>query len=153
MGTIHHQVWIDAPVSKVYEAVASAEGLGRWWTPHTCEQTEDGLVLMHSPGPDHGDVKMKVLELAPNRRVEWEIVSQHPGQSPASAWTGTHIAFDIETRDNPGRWRGIESRAPRMTVLEFRHSGWNEDSDFFGFCNYAWGVTLFMLAQWCEGKK
>ncbi len=31
MATLYHQVWINAPVSKVYEALATADGLGKWW--------------------------------------------------------------------------------------------------------------------------
>lgn len=57
MTTLHHQVWIDAPVAKVYSAIATAEGLGRWWAPHTSTETAAGLVLAHNPG----EVRMKVL--------------------------------------------------------------------------------------------
>jgi hypothetical protein len=39
-----------------------------------------------------------------------------------------------------------------MTVVEFRHSGWDVNSPFFRFCNTAWGVTLWMLQQWCESE-
>lgn len=47
-------------------------------------------------------------------------------------------------------WLGISDGGPHMAVLEFRHSCWNEDSEYFGFCNFAWGETLLMLKQWCE---
>ncbi len=67
MATLYHQVWIDAPVAKVYEALATAEGLGNWWAPHTSTQTGAGLVLAHSPGEQHGDVKMKVLDTVPRQ--------------------------------------------------------------------------------------
>lgn len=152
MATLHHQVWIDVPREKVYAALASAEGLGQWWAPHTASETDEGLVLAHSPGPAHGDVKMKVLDSTPHSRIEWEIISTHPERSPASAWTGTHIIFDIATRASPGHWLGMDNAGQPMTVLNFRHAGWNEDSEFLGFCNYAWGVTLDMLRQWCESK-
>jgi uncharacterized protein YndB with AHSA1/START domain len=150
MATLYHQVWIDAPAAKVYEALATAEGLGNWWAPHTSTETEASLVLSHSPGPEHGDVKMKVLARVQNRRVEWEIISSHPKRSPASGWTGTRISFEITERENPGARLGISSGRPQMTVLEFRHSGWDEKSEYFGFCNFAWGETLLMLKQWCE---
>ncbi len=39
-----------------------------------------------------------------------------------------------------------------MAVLDFRHSGWDENSEYFGFCNFAWGETLLMLKQWCESQ-
>lgn len=61
MTTLYHQVWIDAPVANVYSAVVTAEGLGRWWAPHTSTETAAGLVLAHNPGEAHGEVRMKVL--------------------------------------------------------------------------------------------
>ena len=152
MATLYHQVWINAPVSKVYEALATADGLGSWWAPHTSTKTDAGLVLAHSPGAQHGDVKMKVLDTTQDKRVEWEIISTHPKRSPASAWTGTHIIFEITERDNPGPWLGISDGGPHMAVLEFRHSGWNENSEYIGFCNFAWGETLLMLKKWCESQ-
>lgn len=152
MATLHHQVWIDAPVGKIYDALASAEGLGRWWAPHTATRTDDGLVLAHDPGELHGEVRMKVIATEPGQRVEWEIVSAHPRRSPASAWTGTRISFELSERENPGARLGIVSESPVLTVLEFRHSGWDAKSEFFGFCNFAWGVTLQMLQQWCEAR-
>ncbi|UYG04544.1 SRPBCC domain-containing protein [Halomonas sp. LR3S48] len=152
MATLHHQVWIDAPREEVYNALASAEGLGQWWAPHTASETDEGLVLAHSPGPAHGDVQMKVLERTPHRRIEWEIISKHPERSPASAWTGTHIIFEIRRKENPGHWLGMSNEGQSMTVLDFYQVGWDEDSEFLGFCNYAWGLTLDMLRQWCESQ-
>jgi uncharacterized protein YndB with AHSA1/START domain len=150
MATLHHQVWIDAPLSKVYDALASAEGLGNWWAPHTSTQTSTGVVLAHNPGPEHGgDVKMKVLDTTRNKRIEWEIISTHPTSSPASAWTGTHIVFELSQREKPVWMSGTAGRPP-TTVVEFRHEGWNEKNEYFGFCNFAWGETLVMLRQWCE---
>lgn len=152
MATLHHQVWINAPVARIYEALATAEGLGRWWAPHTTSHPAGSLVLAHDPGGDHGQVQMKVLDATANWRIEWEIISHHPERSPASAWTGTHIVFEITEQDNPGLWRGITDDEPKLAVLEFRHSGWDEDSEYFGFCNFAWGETLAMLKRWCESE-
>jgi hypothetical protein len=96
LATIYHQVWIDAPVGKAYEALDSAEGL-----------------------------------------------SSHPKQSPATAWTGTHIRFEIKAKESPGHWIGLENEGKNMTVLDFYHSGWwDEANEFFDFCNFAWGETL-----------
>lgn len=153
MTTLRHQVWIAAHPTTVYEALATAEGLGRWWAPHTSEETDDGLVLAHSPGPAHGDVKMKVVEAKHGERIEWEIISEHPAQSPASAWTGTRIRFDISERPSPGHWMGMTNYGEPMAVVDFFHSGWDEQSEFLGFCNYAWGMTLDLLRQWCEKER
>jgi hypothetical protein len=149
MTTLHHQVWIKAPVARVYNALATADGLSGWWAPHTTTETAAGIVLGHSPGPAHGEVQMLVLEASPGR-IEWEIVSTHPRQSPASAWTGAHIIFELSERPSPGQWMGLDNEGEIMTVVNFAHSGWDEGSEFLGFCNYAWGVTLDLLRQWCE---
>jgi uncharacterized protein YndB with AHSA1/START domain len=152
MATIYHQVWINSPAAVVYRAICSADGFGNWWAPHTSTETEAGLVLAHSPGPEHDDVKMKVLDRVQDQRVEWEIISAHPRSSPASARTGTNILFEITERANPGRRLGIEEGIRQLAVLDFRHSGWDENSEYFGFCNFAWGETLLMLKQWCEAQ-
>lgn len=150
MATLYHQVWIDAPASKVYQALATAEGLGKWWAPHTSTETPGGTILAHDPGERHGEVRFKVIGNLPNQRVEWEVISTHPSQSPASSWTGTRILFELSEETSPGGWLGMEDDGKVLTKLEFRHSGWDENSPFLGFCNYAWGETLGMLKKSCE---
>ena len=146
MATLCHEVWINASAERVYEAISTAEGIGTWWDEQTATQTDQGLVLEHNPGPEHGIVRMKVLDLSKPRRIEWECISTHPKSSPASAWTGTHIEFEIARRSVPP-WA---SRKTEMTILTFRHSGWDENSEYFGFCNFAWGQALQKLRHVCE---
>lgn len=153
MTTMRHMVWIDAPVSVVYAALATAEGLGRWWAPHTSEWLDGHEILSHSPGAAHGDVRMKVVERVPDARVVWEIVSTHPAQSPASAWTGTRIAFDMRDQPSPGHWMGQPKEGAPFTRLDFTQSGWDEASPYFAFCNCAWGETLGMLRDHCQARR
>ena len=132
MATIRHQVLIDAQVAKVYQALSTAEGISTWWDKQTPTQTDRGLVLAHNPGPEHGVVQLRVIELIPNKRVEWECISTHPKGSPASAWTGTHFIFEITERNNipssgsnlirsaPPRW--IFARTATMNGANFLNS-------------------------------
>lgn len=153
MATMYHQVWVNASTAKLYEAISTADGLSRWWAHHESTETDAGLVLSHSPGPEHGVVKQKVIDLVPNKRVEWECIStRHPKSSPASAWPGTHVIWEISERKNPGKRLGISSRRRQMALLDFRHSGWDANSEYFGFCNFAWGEVLLMLKKWCESQ-
>jgi hypothetical protein len=39
-----------------------------------------------------------------------------------------------------------------MAILSFGHSGWDENSEYFGFCNFAWGQVLQKLKQVCESQ-
>jgi uncharacterized protein YndB with AHSA1/START domain len=136
MATLYHQVWITAPAGKVYEAVSTENGVGSWWDRPRMVASGDGLVLEFRPGAEHGVLRMKVLAMVQDRRVEWQCISTHPKSSPASAWTGTHVRFEISEREG-------------VSILDFRHSGWDETSAYFGFCNYQWGVALQALQRWC----
>ncbi|HEV2855285.1 MAG TPA: SRPBCC domain-containing protein [Thermoanaerobaculia bacterium] len=142
--TIHHQVSINAPVAKVYEAISTADGISTWWDKQTPVQTDRGLVLEHNPGPEHGIVKLRVVELVPDKRVEWECISTHPESSPASVWTGTHFIFELAERDDI---------AGRITILDFYQTGYDERSEFFGFNNSAWGQVVQNLKQVVESQR
>ena len=154
MATIYHQLWINAPVAKVYELISTAEGISRWWDKQTATRTDDGLIFEHNPGPEHGVVKLKVLEMVPNKRVEWECISIHNKTTPAFAWTGTHLTFELTEREKfaPANvsWAAA---VPALAILDFRHSGWAESSEYFGFCSYAWATVLQQLAQVCESEE
>src|SRR5262245_36746607 len=103
MATLYHQVWINAPTGRVYEAVSTENGVGSWWDRPRTVASDDGLVLEFRPGAEHGVLRMKVLEMVQGRRVEWQCISTHPKSSPASAWTGTHVL--LKSR------RGSEARS------------------------------------------
>jgi uncharacterized protein YndB with AHSA1/START domain len=139
MTTLHHQVRIGAPVRKLYEAISTAQGIARWWDEPVAVDSGASQVLEFRPGPAHGVLRMKVLERREDKRVEWECISTHPETSPASAWTGTHVTFEI-------------SEGESGAILDFRHSGWDEHSEFLGFCNFGWGVALQKLKETCESK-
>ena len=85
MASLCHEVWINAPIAKVYQAISTVEGISSWWDKQTAIQTDSSVVLEHDPGPEHGVVRLKVLDLTQDRRVEWECISTHPQTSPASA--------------------------------------------------------------------
>jgi uncharacterized protein YndB with AHSA1/START domain len=146
MAALRHEVWIDASAATVYRLISTADSISAWWDKHTARQTGDGTLLEHDPGPEHGVVTMKVLELSEDKRIEWECISRHPKTSPASAWTGTHVIFEITRRPIPP-W-GAEK--VDRTILNFSHTGWDENSEYFGFCNFAWGQVLQKLKQVCE---
>jgi uncharacterized protein YndB with AHSA1/START domain len=152
MTSIHHQVLIDAPLAKVYEAISTAEGISTWWDKQTPSQTDRGLVLEHNPGPEHGVVKLRVVDLVPNKRVEWECISTHPKTSPASAWTGTHFIFEIAEPEsivapgsNPNQLRPI--------ALDFSQDGYDERSDFFESNKLAWREVLQNLKRVVESPR
>jgi uncharacterized protein YndB with AHSA1/START domain len=141
VATVHHQLHIAAPVEKVYQAIAAVEGISSWWDRQTPRHTERGLVLEHNPGPEHGIVKLRVVDLIPNERIEWECISTHPATSPASVWTGTHFIFQLRERGD------------KTTLVDFSQTGFDRTSRFFDSNKDAWGQVLQNLKRVVESQR
>ena len=150
MASIRHQVSIDAPVAN--EALSAAAGISTWWDKQTATQTDRDLVSEQNPGPEHRVVKLRVVELVPNRRVEWECISTHPKTSPASAWTGTRFIFELAERDNVAS-SGSKGYRNRATTLDFCQYGYDQRSEFFASNKSAWAEVLQNLKQVVESQR
>ena len=106
MPDILHKVGIkSSSPGDVYTALATVEGLSRWWTSDTRGKSKVGGVLQFRFGD--GGFDMKVLELQRDKRVLWQVVDG------PEEWLGTKISFDVKQN---GDW----------TVVLFKHQGWKE---------------------------
>src|SRR3954470_21092345 len=78
MVDILHRVGIKAPLTEVYKAVATREGVAGWWTERTTGESKVGGALQFrftSGDTDIGGFEMKVLALEPERHVGWQVVN------------------------------------------------------------------------------
>jgi Activator of Hsp90 ATPase homolog 1-like protein len=130
MPNIIHRIGTEkATTQQLYEVVATAEGLRKWWTIHVNGEAKVGNILQFrfpKGGPD-----FEVLELTPIEKVEWKCV-----QGPKE-WIDTHIEFNI--LNDSGE-----------TVLMFKHSGWREEVDFMHHCSTQWAYFLIGLRKFLE---
>lgn len=150
--TLHHQLAIRAPRAAVYRAIAEPAQIGRWWDAQTEVPTPEGLVLEHQAGP-YGTVRLRVLELQPDTRVEWACIGHYPPDNPTAAWVGTRFVFELSEGDSGAAMiTRACSPAPiaTLTTLDFRHIGYDLRGRFAGFNNHAWGQVLQALKQACE---
>ena len=95
---------------------------------------------------------MSVVELVPNKRVEWKCIRTHPKSRPASAWTGTYFIFLIGDADDVVSSASKRNQV-RGTTLDFYQAGYNEQSEFFGSNNSAWEQVLQKLKQVVESQR
>ena len=150
MQEIHHDVWIDADRSSVFDAVTTRAGLDSWWGPVVNWGDTVGSIIEFDHG--HGEpIKMRVVDLVPGRRVEWENINTFTDPAnPASEWGGTRLSFEVSD-GRPTGFVTLDAHFTRdpFTILTFRQTGWAEGSRWLAFCNYAWGVTLLGLEQAC----
>ncbi len=133
MVDILHKVGIkSSSPNDAYRALTTLSGLSGWWTTDTQGDGKLGGVIQFRFGA--GGFDMKVLELAPDKRVLWQVVDG------PDEWRGTKISFDLQQQ---GDW----------TVIYFKHQGWKEPVDFMHHCSTKWAVFLLSLKALLETGK
>ena len=74
MPDIRHRVGIAATRHRVYEMLATKDGLAEFWTTHVEGDSEVGGKLSFFFGRPQPGAVMEVLELSPDDRVQWRCV-------------------------------------------------------------------------------
>ncbi|MBB2480737.1 SRPBCC domain-containing protein [Bacillus sp. APMAM] len=97
---IKHTVLLNAPIDKVWKAVATSEGIAAWWMDNTFETVLGKEFVLHA-GP-YGDSPCKVTELEPPYKV---------GFDWGKDW---HLTFELKEVDG-------------KTEFTLIHSGWDEN--------------------------
>jgi uncharacterized protein YndB with AHSA1/START domain len=126
---ILHRVGIQAPIGEVYEALATPEGVARWWTSQTTGESKMGGIiktLFTANGRVLGGFDLEIVELHPATRVVWQVIEGPP------EWLGTKIRFELKQEDG-------------FTVILFRHDGWKEPVEFMYHCSTKWATFLMSL--------
>jgi uncharacterized protein YndB with AHSA1/START domain len=135
MVDIIHKIGIKAPVSKVYEALSTVEGVAGWWTKETTGESRVGGTIttrFRSPdGREIGGMDFDVLKLTPNKAVQWRFIAG------PSEWVGTDVTFDL-------------SRDGDQTLVVFGHRNWREAVEFTAHCSMKWATFLLSLRELVE---
>ena len=132
MPDIVHKVNINAGIKKVYDAVATVEGLKGWWTTFIEGESQEGEKLFFR-FPETGPV-MEVMELLENEFIKWKCIDC------VEEWKETILTFELEENDG-------------ATEVLFAHSGWEEESGLFAHCNTKWAMFMLSLKLYCETGK
>lgn len=133
MEEIEHINYIKTPVSKIYEALTTQEGLSAIWTTKLIVKPEVGFVNEFDFDDEYA-TKMKITTLTKDKRIVWECIASDP------EWVGTGISFDLEEK------KGV-------TSVVLRHYAWRERTEFYQWCNYNWAMFLLSLKSYCEEGK
>ena len=128
-------ILFDFPVAatraKVFEAVATPEGLEKWWTETSNGETAAGAVWELGFGA--GLVwRARVAAYEPEAAVEYELAKAD------ADWTGTRVRVTLE--DHPGG----------LVWVRFAHTGWREAGEHFRISAYCWAMYLRLLKQWVQ---
>jgi uncharacterized protein YndB with AHSA1/START domain len=131
---ILHRVGIKAPADRVYHALTTREGLAGWWTEDVKAENKIGGALhfaFTAEGVELGFFDMKVVELDPGRRVQWQVVDGPP------EWLGSRIGFDLKQEGD-------------YCIVMFKHQGWKDAVEFMHHCSTKWATYLMSLKALVE---
>jgi uncharacterized protein YndB with AHSA1/START domain len=138
MVDIIHRVGIKAPVSKVYAALSTIEGVAGWWTRETTGSSKVGGTVEFRFRRPNGDImgamNMEVLALEPGKKVHWRCTAG------PDEWIGTDVTFDL-TQDGD------------YTIIIFAHRNWREAVEFTAHCSMKWATFLLSLREYVETGK
>jgi uncharacterized protein YndB with AHSA1/START domain len=135
MPDITHRVVISAPLDRVYEAVATADGVSEWWTRDGVRgESQEGSSLAFFFNQPEPSAVMQVARLDPDGHVSWNCVGG------AEEWIGTRVTFDL-------------TPAGEETVVLFSHTGWRNPTEFMAHCSARWAYFLFSLKSLTETGK
>jgi uncharacterized protein YndB with AHSA1/START domain len=105
------QVFIAAPPDKVWEAVATSEGIAAWFMPNDF-QAELGHVFHLEAGP-FGKSRCEVIELDPPNRLaftwdkDWTVTFQLEETAGGTNFTLTHGGWDENTATSFGEKHAV----------------------------------------------
>lgn len=117
---IRQQVLLHAPVSKVWEIVSTAQGMGRWFMPSNMEATEGHEFILEA-GP-FGQSPCKVIEVKPEHKLsfrwgkDWTLTFELSEQPEGTQFTLTHSGWDADQLTEFGQAHAI--------VRERMEQGW-----------------------------
>ena len=135
MPEIMHLIKVRAAQDKVYQALATAEGIRNWWTRDAALDPKVGGAGEFSFYGHRFIIKVKVAELAPPARVAWDEVS-----STGGGFDGTTITFDLKSEEG-------------ITSLLFAHRGFKAGGDNIAAATTRWGFYLWSLKRYLETGK
>lgn len=131
MPDILKVVDIHTSPQDVFETVATAAGIRRWWSGDVEGDDDVGSQVTIRFG-ENWKVVMKRIEATRDQRVAYQII-----EHDSDEWIGTTLAFELTPEDD---W----------TTLKFDHRDWSAETDFFRFCSTKWTVFLLSIKRASE---
>ena len=119
---IRKSIVLNAPIEKVWKAVATSEGIEAWWMPNTFEAELGKEFTLHA-GP-FGDSPCKVTELDPPSRLgfdwgkDWHLVFELKELEGKTEFTLIHSGWDAE--------KVTEFGQPHTIIQGIMDNGWDK---------------------------
>ena len=123
------QLTIQVPRERVFDAIATVDGLRRWWTTIVTGSAASGGTLRFGFAGLDEQIVMRVDAVRPLSAITWSCVSH----TRDDEWTGSTVRF------------GLADRRSQACELDFRHDGIGRELVAAG-----WEHFLASLAAYAE---
>ena len=118
---------VDQNPQQAYAAIINPRG---WWSEEIEGSTDKLNAVFDYHYRDVHRCKVRVVELAPGRKVVWHVLDNHFNFTEAKTeWKGTDIVFDIAKQGD-------------KTEVRFTHVGLVPDYECYEVCQDAWGSYI-----------
>ena len=128
MANIVQQFTVKAPVDRVFKAMATPEGLARWWTKTSEGTPQEGAEYTLFFGPEY-DWRGRVTRFKPHSAFELEIIKAHQD------WQGTRVGCELQ------------AQGPDITQVRFYHTGWPTENEHWRVSCYCWPMYLRIMRR------
>ena len=130
MADIIHEFSVKAHRRDVYRMFSTPDGLNKWWTQESSEDTDDQTFQLQFGPKYHWQAKVTRRESP--AAFELQMTQAHPD------WLGTRVGCDLwEERD-------------KVTRVRFYHSGWPEQNEHWRGSSFCWAMYLRLLRRHLE---
>lgn len=127
---IYHDLRINAPIEKVFEAVSEPDLLVNWWPLKCVGEPKIGAEYNFYFTPEY-DWYGKVIENIPNRKFAVEMTKSDLD------WHSTIFRFEMNEENG-------------TMYLQFAHLGWPECNAHYRIASFCWAMLLKGLKDYLE---
>ena len=127
--TINHLLHINAPLTKVFNAITSIEELKLWYTTEVRGGSKLNEIIEFKFGGV--DFHTKVIELVPNEKIAMECVAT------SLPLVGQKVTYKLDQNDD-------------KTRVRFSQDGFEALDDFYANMNFSASKYLESLRQYCQ---
>jgi uncharacterized protein YndB with AHSA1/START domain len=133
MMSLAHRINIEAGQQSVFEALSTAEGWSRWFTPEVTGDFTDGSEITCQPN-GRSPIRLWVTSVQPGSTITFEAL-EGPFAAP-----GATTSIRLVTADD-GR-----------TAVDLRHDTPPIPEEDLAACNTYWGILLGQLREYCQTR-
>lgn len=127
------QVLVKAPAKRIFQALSTASGLGKWWSYYTSgPDWENGEVLLKWARAGH-QARIRLSETKAPTFVEWSVIEHRPFKE----WDGTAIRFSLE-------------EVTGGTKMVLQHIGLGPECECYEVCSNGWEYLVGQIKKLVE---